>query len=76
MCFFKGMGMGLLVIGLFLAVDIMVLFFFKDTIPLYCEASVLKVHQKSDNLMLRFTVKVSYLSKCIATVHRIKTNLY
>ncbi|CAG03159.1 unnamed protein product [Tetraodon nigroviridis] len=28
-----------------------------DTIPLHCEPDVLKVHQKSDNLMFRFTVK-------------------
>lgn len=35
--------------------------FSQDTIPLHCEADVLKVHQKSDNLIFRFTVKVKYL---------------
>lgn len=48
--------------------------FSQDTIPLHCEADVLKVHQKSDNLIFRLTVKVSILSKWIITVHWIKTN--
>lgn len=48
--------------------------FSQDTIPLHCEADVLKVHQKSDNLIFRFTVTVSILSKWTTTVHWIKTN--
>lgn len=41
---------------------------------MHCEADVLKIHQKSDNLMLRFTVKASIFPKCITTVHQIKMN--
>lgn len=34
----------------------------QDTVPLLCGSDILKVCQKSDNLMFRFTVKV----RCIA----------
>lgn len=56
----------------FLLLTLLFYSFSQDTIPLHCEADVLKVHQKSDNLMFRFTVKVSILFKCITTVHWIK----
>lgn len=35
------------------------LIFSQDTIPLLCGSDSIKVHQKSDNLMIRFIVKVS-----------------
>lgn len=57
----------------FLLLTLLFWAFSEDTIPLHCEAEVLKVHQKSDNLIFRLTVKVSILPKCITTVHWIKT---
>lgn len=46
------------------AEDIYSLVFSQDTVPLLTGSDLLKVHQKSDNLMFRFSVKVSREVHC------------
>lgn len=44
---------------------------FQDAVTLLGASECLKVHQKSDNLIFRFTVKVSYEVRCYATMGNI-----
>lgn len=50
------------------AENVCFLVFSQDTIPLFGESHFLKVQQKSDNLMFRFTLQVSLGTHCNPTI--------